>query len=130
MATAAIIGTAGYAGQETLDRVLAHPDLELVALGSDSLAGQAAARLDPRLDGSLPAFVTNAEAAAAAPTSLPLPRARRGGGVRAAGRRRRRRPLRRAPPGRSGAGRKPGTATAPGAWSYGLPELVSAPRGG
>jgi N-acetyl-gamma-glutamyl-phosphate reductase len=64
MATAAILGTAGYTGQETLDRVLAHPGLELVALGSDSLAGQGAAALDPRLNGSLPAFVPNAEAAA------------------------------------------------------------------
>src|SRR6266851_9717737 len=64
MATAAIIGTAGYVGQETLDRMLAHPELELVALGSDTLAGQQAARLDPRLDGSVPSFVTNAEAAA------------------------------------------------------------------
>ena len=65
MATAAIIGTAGYVGQETLDRVLAHPELELVALGSDSLAGEDAARLDPRLDASVPPFVTNDEAAAA-----------------------------------------------------------------
>src|SRR4051794_41827008 len=64
MATAAILGTAGYTGQETLDRVLAHPGFELVALGSDSLAGQGAAALDPRLNGSLPAFVPNAEAAA------------------------------------------------------------------
>jgi N-acetyl-gamma-glutamyl-phosphate reductase len=63
MATAAIIGTAGYVGQETLDRVLAHPELDLVALGSDSLAGHQASQLDPRLDGSVPAFVTNAEAA-------------------------------------------------------------------
>src|SRR5436309_1697734 len=64
MSTAAILGCAGYAGQETLDRVLAHPGLELVALGSDSLAGQSASALDPRLNGSLPAFTTNAEAAA------------------------------------------------------------------
>ena len=64
MATAAIIGTAGYVGQETLDRVLAHPDLELHALGSDSLAGRQASQLDPRLNGSLPGFVSNAEAAA------------------------------------------------------------------
>jgi N-acetyl-gamma-glutamyl-phosphate reductase len=64
MPTAAIIGCAGYAGQETLDRVLAHSALEPVALGSNSLAGQPAWALDPRLDGSLPAFVTNAEAAA------------------------------------------------------------------
>ena len=42
MATVAILGCAGYTGQETLDRVLAHPDLEPVALGSDSLAGRAA----------------------------------------------------------------------------------------
>ncbi len=63
MQHAAILGCAGYAGQETLDRVLGHPGLELVALGSDSLAGQAAAALDPRLNGSLPAFTANAEAA-------------------------------------------------------------------
>ena len=65
MQTAAILGCAGYAGQETLDRVLAHPALEAIALGSDSLAGQPAHALDPRLDPSLPAFVPNAEAAAA-----------------------------------------------------------------
>jgi N-acetyl-gamma-glutamyl-phosphate reductase len=65
MATAAILGCAGYTGQETLDRVLAHPELELVALGSDTLAGAPAAALDPRLNGSLPAFSTNEAAAAA-----------------------------------------------------------------
>ncbi|HEX4526903.1 MAG TPA: N-acetyl-gamma-glutamyl-phosphate reductase [Gaiellaceae bacterium] len=64
MTRTAILGCAGYAGQETLDRVLAHPELEPVALGSDSLAGQAAGALDPRLNGALPRFVTNAEAAA------------------------------------------------------------------
>jgi N-acetyl-gamma-glutamyl-phosphate reductase len=66
MATAAILGASGYSGQETLDRVLAHPELELVALGSDSLAGRPAAALDPRLGrngyGALPAFVPNEEA--------------------------------------------------------------------
>jgi N-acetyl-gamma-glutamyl-phosphate reductase len=60
-----IVGTSGYAGQETLDRVLAHPQLELVALGSNSLAGQGASALDLRLNGSLPAFVSNEEALAA-----------------------------------------------------------------
>src|SRR3954466_12942693 len=64
MATAAILGCAGYAGQETLDRVLAHPSLELVALGSDSLAGSPAPALDPRLAGARPGFTGNAEAAA------------------------------------------------------------------
>src|SRR3954468_8341783 len=68
MATAAILGCAGYTGQETLDRVLAHPELELVALGSDSLAGRSADALDPRLGrnghGPLPEFVPNAEALA------------------------------------------------------------------
>jgi N-acetyl-gamma-glutamyl-phosphate reductase len=62
--TVAILGSAGYTGQETLDRVLAHPGLELVALGSDSLAGRPAEALDPRLNGALPAFAPNAEAAA------------------------------------------------------------------
>ena len=33
--TTTILGASGYAGQETLDRVLAHPQLKLVALGSD-----------------------------------------------------------------------------------------------
>ncbi len=65
MPTAAILGCAGYAGQETLDRVLAHPELTPVALGSDSLAGRPASTLDPRLNGHLPPFVTNAEALAA-----------------------------------------------------------------
>jgi N-acetyl-gamma-glutamyl-phosphate reductase len=63
MATAAILGTAGYTGQETLDRLRAHPGLEVLALGSDSLAGQSASALDPRLNGSLPWFVSNDEAA-------------------------------------------------------------------
>jgi N-acetyl-gamma-glutamyl-phosphate reductase len=62
--TVAIIGCAGYTGQETLDRVLAHPALEPVALGSNSLAGREASALDPRLNGALPPFVSKAEAAA------------------------------------------------------------------
>jgi N-acetyl-gamma-glutamyl-phosphate reductase len=63
MATAAIAGASGYTGQETLDRVLAHPGLELYALGSDSLAGQSADALDPRLGRNgwsrIPRFITN-----------------------------------------------------------------------
>ena len=69
MHSVAILGASGFAGQETLDRVLAHPELELLALGSDSHAGQPAAALDPRLarngHGGLPGFITNAEALAA-----------------------------------------------------------------
>src|SRR5262249_22896371 len=64
MPTAAILGASGYSGQETLDRVLRHPELDVVALGSDSLAGEPAGALDVRLNGSLPAFVTNEEALA------------------------------------------------------------------
>jgi N-acetyl-gamma-glutamyl-phosphate reductase len=64
VATAAIIGCAGYTGQETLDRVLAHPELELVALGSDSLAGEPPSALDVRLNGDLPGFVPTEEALA------------------------------------------------------------------
>ena len=45
--------------------MLAHPELELVALGSDSLAGQGASVLDPRLNGNVPAFVSNDDAVAA-----------------------------------------------------------------
>ena len=68
MATVAIAGASGYAGQETLDRVLAHPALELYALGSDSLAGEPASTLDPRLGRNgwsrIPRFITNAAALA------------------------------------------------------------------
>ena len=62
MTSVAILGTSGYSGQETLDRVLSHSELELVALGADSLAGQPAAALDPRLNGNVPGFVSNEEA--------------------------------------------------------------------
>jgi len=64
MPSVAILGASGYAGQETLDRVLRHPLLEVVALGSDSLSGEPASALDVRLNGSLPAFVPNDEALA------------------------------------------------------------------
>ena len=85
MIAAAILGCAGYTGQETLDRLLAHPGIEPVALGSDSQAGKAPSSFDPRLNGNLPAFVTNAEAAASgADADLPLPRPRGLGGLRAA----------------------------------------------
>jgi N-acetyl-gamma-glutamyl-phosphate reductase len=63
-----IVGSAGYTGQETLDRVLRHPDLELYAVGSDSLAGRDAAALDPRLNRNggkrVPRLITNAAALA------------------------------------------------------------------
>jgi N-acetyl-gamma-glutamyl-phosphate reductase len=69
VATVAIVGASGYAGQETLDRVLAHPALELYALGSDSLAGQPAGTLDPRLTRNgwsrIPRFITNEAALSA-----------------------------------------------------------------
>lgn len=63
MLTAAVLGCAGYTGQETLDRLFAHPGIEPVALGSDSLAGKPVSALDPRIKGDLPVFVPNAEAA-------------------------------------------------------------------
>ena len=63
MATVAIVGASGYAGQESLDRVLGHPGLELYALGSDGLAGQPADALDLRLGRNgwsrIPRFITN-----------------------------------------------------------------------
>jgi N-acetyl-gamma-glutamyl-phosphate reductase len=65
MPSLAILGASGYSGQETLDRALRHPELEVVALGSDSLAGESVSALDVRLNGSLPAFVRNEEALAA-----------------------------------------------------------------
>src|SRR4051794_28401531 len=125
-ATAAILGCAGYSGQETLDRVLGHPGLQLVALGSDSLAGEGAGALDPRLNGSLPAFVGNAEAAASgadvlflcldndAAAAFPPPAdavvVDLSGAHRLA----------------DEAAARTWYGAAPGAWSYGLPELFPA----
>ena len=120
---AAIVGASGYSGQEVLDRVLRHPELEVVALGSDSLVGRPADALDVRLHGSLPDFVTNDEALAAGSDVVFLCL----GNERAAAI---------VPPGNtvtvdlSGVHRlsDPTVAlrhypAAPGAWSYGLPEL-------
>jgi N-acetyl-gamma-glutamyl-phosphate reductase len=79
MASVSIVGASGYTGQETLDRVLAHPALELYALGSDSLAGEAPGTLDPRLGRNgwdrMPRFITNGAAlqAGADVTFLCLP---------------------------------------------------------
>jgi N-acetyl-gamma-glutamyl-phosphate reductase len=65
MRDVSIVGAAGYTGQETLDRVLGHPELRVVAVGSDSLAGSGPGSLDPRLAGAeMPAFVSNVEALA------------------------------------------------------------------
>jgi N-acetyl-gamma-glutamyl-phosphate reductase len=68
MAYASIVGASGYAGQETLDRVLGHPELEVYAVGSDSLAGRDAVALDPRLNRNggrrVPQFITNEAALA------------------------------------------------------------------
>jgi N-acetyl-gamma-glutamyl-phosphate reductase len=126
MHSVAIAGSSGFAGQETLDRVLAHPEFELVALGSDSLAGQPAAALDPRLNGSLPAFVPNAEAAASGADVLflCLDHAEAAAFVPPAGT---------VVVDLSGAHRLQDATlaeswygVAPGAWSYGLPELFEA----
>ncbi len=128
MPTAAILGASGYSGQETLDRVLRHPELTIAALGSDSLAGEPASALDLRLNGSLPAFVPNDEALAAGADVVFLCL----GHDRAA--------AVEPPAGAvvvdlSGAHRladpelaRAWYAVAPGAWSYGLPELF-APEG-
>jgi len=128
MPTAAILGTAGYTGQETLDRLLAHPELEPLALGSDSLAGKPAAMLDPRLNGRLPEFVPNDEAGASGADVIFLCTENEvaaafvtpegavvidlGGTHRL----------------RDGDAARRWYGLAPGAWSYGLPE-VSPPEG-
>ena len=66
MPTAAILGAAGYSGRETLDRLLSHPELSLLAIGSDSHAGRPAFALDPRLARArLPQVVSNDDALAA-----------------------------------------------------------------
>jgi len=124
MATASILGTAGYTGQETLDRLLGHPSIEVLALGSDSQAGKPAASLDPRLDGALPAFVSNAEAGASGADVLFLCLSNEQAAAFV-------------PPedgvviDLSGAHRLQDAAlaerwygVAPGAWSYGLPEIA------
>ena len=123
MRTAAIVGVSGYVGQELLDRLLGHPELEVVALGSDSHAGQPASAFDVRLNGSLPAFASNDEALAAGADVVFLCL----GDERAAAVE---------PPEQgvvvdlSGVHRLADAAialrhypAAPGAWSYGLPEL-------
>jgi N-acetyl-gamma-glutamyl-phosphate reductase len=128
MYSATLVGASGYAGQEVLDRLLRHPGFEVVALGSDSLAGEPASALDIRLNGALPRFVPNLEAvdadsdvvflclddaraAAIAPPEdtvvVDLSGVHRLGDAEVA--------LRHYP-------------VAPGAWSYGLPE-VSRPQG-
>jgi|SRR5579862_1227060 len=123
MASVAILGASGYSGQETLDRVLRHPELEVAALGSDSLAGEPAAALDVRLNGSLPPFATNDEALAAGAdvVFLCLDHARAAAVEPPAGA---------IVVDLSGAHRLADPAQAdswygvtPGAWSYGLPEL-------
>src|SRR4029077_16437518 len=123
MIATAIVGCSGYTGQETLDRVLAHPGLEIVALGSRTYPGRPPPALDLRLNGSLPAFVPNDEALAsdAELVFLCLEHAEAAAVE---------------PPAAavvvdlSGAHRLADTAeaeewygVAPGAWSYGLPEL-------
>jgi len=124
----AIIGCSGYAGQETLDRVLAHPGLEVVALGSDSLAGSGASALDVRLNGSLPAFVTN-EAALASGAGLVFICLDHAAAAAVEP------PIGAVVVDLSGAHRLVDAdqavewyGVAPGAWSYGLPEL-SPPAG-
>ena len=126
MATTAILGASGYSGQETLDRLLRHPELEVVALGSDSLAGESASALDVRLNGSLPRFVPNEDALAAGADVVFLCL----GNERAASVE--------PPPDTvvvdlSGVHRladpdlaRAWYAVTPGAWSYGLPELFPA----
>ncbi len=104
--------------------MLAHPALEPVALGSDSLAGKPARTLDPRLDPDLPSFVSNADAARSGADVLFLCLGHDDAASFTP------------PPDAvvvdlSGAHRlaDPGLArawygAAPGVWSYGLPELV------
>ncbi len=121
MFSAAIVGCAGYTGQETLDRLLAHPELEVVALGSDTLAGKAAGALDVRLNGSLPAFVPNDEALASGTDILFLCLSHEDAAAVEP-------PVDAVVVDLSGAHRLVAGAeewygTAPGAWSYGLPEL-------
>ena len=84
-ARGAILGCAGYSGQETLDRVLAHPGSSWSRSARTRSPASRAAALDPRLDGSLPAFMPNARGGRERRRRpLPLPRQRRGRRLRAA----------------------------------------------
>jgi N-acetyl-gamma-glutamyl-phosphate reductase len=128
MTTAAILGTAGYTGQETLDRLLSHPELEVLALGSDTFAGRRASTMDPRLNGRLPDFVTNDEAAAAGADVVFLCLGHEEAAAFKA-------PAAGVVVDLSGAHRLRDAVLAerwygiaPGAWSYGLPE-ISPPEG-
>ena len=126
MATVAIIGCAGYTGQETLDRVIAHPELE---------AGRARLRLARREAGVRTRPAARRRRAPGVRREwgsggdrrgrvLPLHGPRAGGAVRAARGSRRGRPLGRAPAPRRSSGRRVGYGTAPrerGATA--LPEL-------
>ena len=128
-----IVGAAGYTGQETLDRVLAHPELELYALGSDSLAGQDATRSTRGSTGTAASasrgFITNdAALACGADADVPLPLARGGGRARAAVARRRGRPLRRPPARRRRPRTRRGTASTHPAPGRARRLVVRAPR--
>jgi N-acetyl-gamma-glutamyl-phosphate reductase len=138
VASTIILGASGYAGQETLDRVLAHPQLELHAVGSESLAGRDATSLDPRLNRNggkrVPRFISNADALAAgadlvfvcldAEESAGLELPRRGVIVDLSGGHR----LRTAEAYEDWYGFAHPDADALASWSYGLPE-VSPPAG-
>src|SRR3954451_17143367 len=124
MATASILGTAGYTGQETLDRLIGHPSIEVLALGSDSQAGKPAQSLDPRLNGNLPAFVSNEQAAASGADVLFLCLGHDQAATLQA-------PAEGVVVDLSGAHRLRDAqlaerwyGIAPGAWSYGLPEIA------
>ena len=99
MADVSIVGAAGYTGQETLDRVLGHPE-PAPRRGRLRLARRAAgkrARPTPR-PGAMPAFVTNDEALAhGADVTILCLSHEAAAAIEAACRRRRRRPLRRPP---------------------------------
>ena len=132
MISTAIIGTAGFSGQETLDRVLAHPELELArarlrlprrvsrrARSTCGSAGTGTERSRVRAQ--------RGGARRGSRARLLLSRPRGGRRARAAGRCGRRRPLRRAPARRPGAYAEWYGFVHPGgneAWCYALPELA------
>ena len=102
MATVAIVGASGYAGQETLDRVLHHQALELyrARLRLSRRAGAVRPRSEARPERVAHDASIHHERSSALVRRrphVPLSPARRGGGDRPAGPGCRRRPLRRAP---------------------------------
>ena len=124
MATVAILARRATPGRRRSTACSRHPELELVALGSDSLAGTAGARARPAArTATCPMFVPNLEAAASGAEVIFLCL----GNNEAAAFEPPTAPSWSTSPASTGSPTPPSPTQwyglAPGAWSYGLPEV-------